>query len=73
MSFAEVKEEIRTMPRVKRRQLLAILTTLEREEGSAWRAEIDRRKQEMKRGNKISREEAMKLLGITENDLGAAR
>ena len=44
MSFAEVKEEIRTMPRAKRRQLLAILTTLEREEGSAWRAEIDRRK-----------------------------
>lgn len=61
------------MPRAKRRQLLTILTTLEHEEGSAWKAEIDRRKQEMQRGNKISREEAMKLLGITENDLSAAR
>ena len=34
---------------------------------------IERRKKEMKAGKKISREEAMRLLGITENDLAAAR
>lgn len=73
MSFAEVQEQIRTMPRSKRRQLLSFLTNLEREESPEWQAEIERRKTEMKQGKKISRSEAMKLLGISENDVASAR
>ncbi len=73
MSFAEIEKEVRTLPRSKRRQLIALLTTLEHENGAVWKTEIERRKQEMKRGNKISREDAMKLLGISENDLATTR
>ena len=73
MSFAELKETIRTMPRPKRRELLTFLASLDQPDNSSWLAEIERRKKEMKAGKKISREEAMRLLGITENDLAAAR
>ena len=73
MSFAEVKKTIRTMPRSKRRELLTFLTTLDQTGDPAWLTEIERRKKEMKAGKKISREEAMRLLGITENALAAAR
>ena len=73
MSFAEVKKTIRTMPRSKRRELLTFLTTLDQTRDPAWLTEIERRKKEMKAGKKISREEAMRLLGITENALAAAR
>ena len=73
MSFAEVKRTIQTMPRAKRRELLTLLTSLERTDDPAWIAEIERRKKEMKSGKKISREEAMQMLGITESDLASAR
>ena len=73
MSFAEVKKTIRTMPQSKRRELLTFLATLDQTDDPSWLAEIERRKKEMKAGKKISREEAMRLLGITENDLAAAR
>jgi hypothetical protein len=73
MSFAEVKETIRTMPRSKRRELLSFLTSLEQSDDPKWLAEIERRKTEMKAGEKISREEAMRMLGITDGDLAAAR
>ncbi len=73
MSFAEVKKTIRTMPRSKRRELLTFLTTLDQTDNPSRLAEIDRRKKEMKAGKKIGREEAMRLLGITESDLAAAR
>ena len=61
------------MPRAKRRELLTLLTSLERTDDPAWIAEIERRKKEMKSGKKISREEAMQMLGITESDLASAR
>ncbi|MCX6980332.1 MAG: hypothetical protein NTV08_06215 [Verrucomicrobia bacterium] len=73
MSFAEVKKTIRTMPRSKRRELLSFLTSLEQSDDPKWLAEIERRKTEMKAGEKISREEAMRMLGITDGDLAAAR
>jgi hypothetical protein len=73
MSFAEVKKTIRTMPRSKRRELLSFLTSLEQSDDPKWLAEIERRKTEMKAGEKISREEAMRILGITDGDLAAAR
>ena len=73
MSFAEVKKTIRTMPRSKRRELLSFLTSLEQTDDPVWLAEIERRKKEMKAGKKISREEAMRMLGITDGDLAAAR
>ena len=73
MSFAEVKKTIRTMPRSKRRELLSFLTSLEQSDDPKWLAEIERRKTEMKAGEKISREEAMRMLGITDSDLAAAR
>ncbi len=73
MSFTEVKKTIRTMPRSKRRELLRFLTSLEQSDDPKWLAEIERRKTEMKAGEKISREEAMRMLGITDGDLAAAR
>lgn len=73
MSFAEVKKTIRTMPRSKRRELLTLLTSLEKTEDPSWLAELERRKKEMKAGKKISREEAMRMLGISESDLASAR
>ena len=73
MSFAEVKKTIQTMPRAKRRELLTLLTSLEQADDPAWLAEIERRKRDMKDGKKISREQAMRMLGITESDLAAAR
>lgn len=73
MSFAEVKKTIRTMPRSKRRELLTLLTSLEKTEDPSWFAELERRKKEMKAGKKISREEAMRMLGISESDLASAR
>ena len=73
MSFAEVKKTIQTMPRAKRRELLTLLTSLEQTDDPAWLAEIERRKKDMKSGRKISRGEAMRMLGITEGDLAAAR
>ncbi len=73
MSFADVKKTIRTMPRSKRRELLTLLTSLEKTEDPSWLAELERRKKEMKAGKKISREEAMRMLGISESDLASAR
>ena len=73
MSFAEVKRTIQTMPRSKRRELLTLITSLEQTEEPSWLAELERRKKEMKSGKKISRDEAMRMLGITESDLAAAR
>ena len=73
MSFAEVKKTIQAMPRAKRRELLTLLTSLEQADDPTWLAEIERRKSDMKSGRKISREEAMRMLGITEGDLAAAR
>ena len=73
MSFADVKKTIRTMPRSKRRELLTLLTSLEKTEDPSWFAELERRKKEMKAGKKISREEAMRMLGISESDLASAR
>lgn len=34
-----------------------------------WLAEIERRRRQMKAGSKLSRKEAMRMLGITESDL----
>ena len=73
MSFAEVKKTIQAMPRAKRRELLTLLTSLEQTDDPAWLAEMERRKKAMKSGKKISREQAMRMLGITESDLAAAR
>ncbi len=73
MSIAEVKATIRKMPRTKRRALLSFITALDQTDDPAWLAEVERRKKETKAGKKISRGDAMRLLGITEHDLAAAR
>ena len=73
MSFAQVKEEVLRMTDAQREKLMNLLLRSRSRRSNKWRAEIERRKKEMKTGKKISRDEAMRLLGITENDLAAAR
>ena len=73
MSFAEVKEEVLRMTDAQREQLLKLLFRLHCQHSDKWLARAERRKRAMMAGKKISREEAMKLLSITEKDLAAAR
>ena len=73
MSFAQVKEEVLRMTDAQREKLMNLLLRSRSQRSNKWLAEIERRKKEMKAGKKISRDEAMRLLGITENDLAAAR
>ena len=57
----------------QRDKLMRLLLGVRSQNGDKWLAEMERRKRDMKAGKKISREEAMRMLGITEKDLAAAR
>ena len=69
MSFAELKETVRELPAKQRRELASLIDTIELASDPKWRAEMLRRKHEMAAGNKFSREEVMRLCGITEADI----
>jgi hypothetical protein len=73
MSFAELKKEVLRMNDSQREKLMRLLLGVRSQNSDKWFAEMERRKREMKAGKKISREEAMRMLGITEKDLAAAR
>lgn len=73
MSFADVKKEVQSLSRTQRRELQKMLALMEQQDDPKWIAEMERRKTDMKAGKKISREAAMRLLGITDEEIAAAR
>jgi hypothetical protein len=66
MSFVELTKEVLRLKKSDRRKLLRLLLAERATNDPRWAAEMRRRKKDMKAGRKVSRAQAMRLLGIVE-------